>query len=286
METRVETLAELKKIRFGQYGTIFCKETEREYYFEPNGGSLTPDDLDVVMAAQGGNARLVAHKAYSTGGGGGGGVSDASNVGPVSSKRVFRDKTGTILNFRRLTAGTGITLTENADDIVIASSGGGGAYPENITVHSGSGTLDLDSSHQGIIIVTGTGSVRLPASAADGTTYKIIPGAGTVQIDTNGLPIFGYGTGTFRLGLIPTILKKISSPANGWAVENKNTYPAWTSDTAFGIGDICSHSSQLYASMIDNNINNDPATSQNFWRKVFKRAFYQSTISEPGVTFY
>lgn len=63
METRVNTLSELKTIRFGKFDKVFCKETAREYYLEENGGSLTPDDIDVVLPAQGGNWRLVAQQA-------------------------------------------------------------------------------------------------------------------------------------------------------------------------------------------------------------------------------
>lgn len=54
----------------------------------------------------------------------------ASNVGLVGSE-VFKQKTGVDLEFRKLKAGSNITLTQGTDDITIACSGGGGGGTEN-----------------------------------------------------------------------------------------------------------------------------------------------------------
>ena len=73
MQIRVETLAEVKRIKFGRFDTIFCVETEKEYYLEPNGSGLTPDDDDYIQAAHGDDYRYVSMEARGSGGGGGGG---------------------------------------------------------------------------------------------------------------------------------------------------------------------------------------------------------------------
>ena len=57
--------------------------------------------------------------------GGSGETNTGANVGSGTGT-VFRDKTGTTLNFKTLTAGTNITLNNNADDIEIVAAGGGG----------------------------------------------------------------------------------------------------------------------------------------------------------------
>lgn len=48
----------------------------------------------------------------------------AANVGTGAG--VFRDKTGVTLNMRKIKAGANVTVTENADDITVAATGGGG----------------------------------------------------------------------------------------------------------------------------------------------------------------
>jgi len=57
-------------------------------------------------------------------GGGGGEDNTGANVGSGTGL-VFRDKTGVIINFKTLLQGSNITLTDNADDITIAATGGG-----------------------------------------------------------------------------------------------------------------------------------------------------------------
>lgn len=68
MQVRVETLADLKRIKFNPFDTVFCVETEKEYFLNLSGGSLTPDDDDIVQAIHGANARYVAMVAKVIGG--------------------------------------------------------------------------------------------------------------------------------------------------------------------------------------------------------------------------
>ncbi len=58
-------------------------------------------------------------------GSGVGEANDGANVG-AGAGLVYRDKTLTTLNFKSLAQGSGITITNNADDITIAATGGGG----------------------------------------------------------------------------------------------------------------------------------------------------------------
>ena len=63
-----------------------------------------------------------------TGGGGGGGgeANTASNLGTSGDGAgIYSAKVGVDLRFKRIKAGTGITLTEEANDILVASTGGG-----------------------------------------------------------------------------------------------------------------------------------------------------------------
>jgi len=53
-------------------------------------------------------------------------INTGANVG-IGEGLVFRDKTGTILNFKKLQAGANIIITNNADEIIISSIGGGGS---------------------------------------------------------------------------------------------------------------------------------------------------------------
>lgn len=60
-----------------------------------------------------------------TPGAGSGETNTGANVG-TGEGEVFRDKTGVTLNFKKIQAGANITVTNNADEIVIAATGGGG----------------------------------------------------------------------------------------------------------------------------------------------------------------
>jgi hypothetical protein len=63
-------------------------------------------------------------KISAQGSGGGGGSASGLNLGAASDADVFKQTIGTQLQFRRLTAGSNVTITENANDILISSSAG------------------------------------------------------------------------------------------------------------------------------------------------------------------
>lgn len=126
MQIRVETLAEVKRIKFGRFDTIFCVETEKEYYLEPNGSGLTPDDDDYIQAAHGANFRYVAMEARSTGGGGGGGGSPyPQQVITVEESRALTPADQGII----IVLAGGVTLTlpataDNGETYIIVATGG------------------------------------------------------------------------------------------------------------------------------------------------------------------
>jgi hypothetical protein len=89
-------------------------------------------------------------------GAGGGETNTGANVGSGQGN-VFRDKTGTTLNFKTLLQGSNITITDNANDVTIASTaggGGGGGFYGVVFRESEAGgavyktdTLTFDSDH-------------------------------------------------------------------------------------------------------------------------------------------
>jgi hypothetical protein len=91
----------------GEDGQTLIKNSERDY------------DADWTDAGGGGSA---------------GETNDAANVG--TGVGLYRDKTGVILNFRSLLAGTGVSIAINGDDVEISTSGGGDGYP-TVLGHAG-----------------------------------------------------------------------------------------------------------------------------------------------------
>jgi hypothetical protein len=102
---------------------------------------------------------------------------------------VFANKTGATLNLRGVTAGTGITVTQNATDIVIDNADGA----STVTLASAGGTETLVNDGTGPALATkglsaGTGGISLAGVATAVTIENTLTGAslgGTAAVFAN-----------------------------------------------------------------------------------------------------
>ena len=96
----------------------------------------------------------------------------ASNVG--AGIGIYKEKIGSDLRLKSLSAGTGISIVSEANDILISSTG------TTLTVNGNSGTYTSTSANTILNIVGGTAI----SVAVNGNTLTI-NNTGTVQTDTN-----------------------------------------------------------------------------------------------------
>lgn len=129
-----------------------------------------------------------------TAGAAGGEANDGANVG-AGEGNVYRDKTGVTLNFKTLKQGTGVTITDNADEVEIAAAGATDTRIISISFASNDGTLGLtvstgDYELKGNFIWPGTSYLGSPISAKV-TCYMDKAGSGYFKIYdlTNGQQI-------------------------------------------------------------------------------------------------
>ena len=143
--------------------------------------------------------RIRDERTGGTGGGSGGIDNTASNVGTsLDGFGLFAWKTGYDLQFYRLKAGTGVTILQESNDLLISASGGGGGEA-NTASNRGSGT-GLFAAKVGVdlqfkSLVAGT-NVTL---SSDSNTVTInSSGGGGGSGEANTASNLGTGTGLFN----------------------------------------------------------------------------------------
>ncbi len=89
-------------------------------------------------------------KFHADAGGGSGGGASGINLGAAEDADVFKQTIGTQLQFRRLKAGANITITQNADNVTIASTPGIAPRPTRLVNAVNSSILATDAIVHGI----------------------------------------------------------------------------------------------------------------------------------------
>jgi len=128
-------------------------------------GFINIGDFNIVEQEQGG------------GGGGSGEANTGSNVG--AGDGVFKQKTGIDLEFKTLIGGTGVTITNNANDLTISASSVAGHQP----------IIDLTSTDTSTTIIQATPTVLswdVERAKDSGLTHDNITNNSRIVVDDNG----------------------------------------------------------------------------------------------------
>lgn len=147
-------------------------------------------------------------------------VNTASNVGTGAG--VFRDKTGVNLNLRKIKAGTNVTVTENADDIEIASTGAGSPLWVTQSKNANYNILNTDDF---IFADASGGAFTLTFPSAATNAGKVL---GCKKTDTsfNAVTLSGTGITTNKLMTTGEIARYVSDGATWLQIERKTELAA------------------------------------------------------------
>lgn len=174
-------------------------------------------------------------------------VNTASNLGLGSV--LFKQKVGVDLQFRSLVAGSGITLTQNADDITIAASGGSGANTALSNLSGVAINTDLYFADSGVgpstrIISTGQASAPADLNASDHLLIQSGPSSfgstGSLYFKTSNATNNAWGFGTVTSGGIEFETGTASNGPRGKIKFKDGTQGTvghvWTQSAADGTG--------------------------------------------------
>lgn len=152
-------------------------------------------------------------------------ANDGTNVGSGTGE-VFKIKTGTNLEFKRLQAGSGISIVNNANEIVITNTGGGGGGEANTASNVGTGI-----------------GVFKQKNVVDFELRSVLAGTGIgVSLVGDDVVIENTQTpgSTDLVGLTDTT---IVSPANDEVLTYNSTSSKWENKVATGGGSITTEGS-------------------------------------------
>jgi hypothetical protein len=154
----------------------------------------------------------------------------ASNAGTASSVGVFAGKTGTNLAFRGIRAGSGVTVTQDVNDIVVSSTGGGSTGGEaNTASNLGVGTVQPFRQKVGADLQFRTVSFEAARFATsisgDGNTYTVTfrPLAFT---EIGGVSVGGAATGQYLRRNADGTWSGATLPATGIASVSADPAPS------------------------------------------------------------
>jgi len=181
LDTKIETItnvggaSEIAQAKVGQNVNLRTLLANLEILITTNANDLAFSIGAIAQSKITGLVALLATK-----------IDTIVNVGTGVGK-VFRDKVGTTMNLKSIKAGTGISVVNNADDIEIIATGGGG-----VDVKGGSDTVVVNST---TAIVFNTAFV--------GTPNVVVSFAGNVDFVDNekaiALSVFNISTTGFTV---------------------------------------------------------------------------------------